>query len=499
MKKTQIVVIGIVFVFTCFFSCKKHNTDNTASNDLSLDTLHATLAIQDKGSAIVNDAIQTASTSSTVFDMNSVIGKIKAIDGVRNAIPTPSGTSLNIIKNDGSVCNILIFGQDDDRLIQKTTIKTIPTSVGAKINDIIPPIYTDNFSRVLFPTTTKAVILAPFQHDFSQHIDYVQNLLQDAGFIVTVLLDESVTADKLTGDYLSQFSIIYISTHGSADVAIDTEGHMSTAFLSGQKVTDASYKSISASNRAFLRTGSTPRDSKTSYYEITVPYLTHTLTRKFPNSWVFFDACESSTNTDLRDFFLNNGAIGFDGFKNTVITHFADCVGIELTALLTAGYDYDDATHDVKYNQGIYETTIDKVHNNVMSINDFTSKKIAVSTLFNLSSNANGYPSISPNSGFSGTPINLSFNLYYPIAHITLKTSYDYVGRPSTESTYLVPPSLPAKDPGNNGLFSYRGSNTIKVLSSFFYPRPELYRFSEVDSANNIRYIKSVPFTIHEY
>ena len=81
------------------------------------------------------------------------------------------------------------------------------------------------------PSEKKALILAPFQFKLPQHLASLSMYLSSAGYDVTTLVDDQVTINHFSGDYLKQYGVIYISTHGGHSFLSLRKGLLSLYFF----------------------------------------------------------------------------------------------------------------------------------------------------------------------------------------------------------------------------------------------------------------------------
>lgn len=477
-----------ILCLSIFSACKKGNEDSSLN-------LRATV------SQIVNDEIQNAYQNNRSIDFAALINKVKAVSGVQTATATPSGAALNIQNIDGTSFSILLVNSNDDRAFknfQTTALaksQSISPSGGHQISGLfdvdIPTISASNI-----PLNNRALILAPFQNKFQRDIVTIRKILSNAGFEVTERLNETATLDMFKGDFLAQFGVIYISTHGFADCVTSTTGETSTALFTGDLVKkDTHYNNVA---EAF------PSGEYSQYYTITVPFLKATLSKKFPNSWVFVEACESAKGLDLSDFFLKNGAKAFNGFALPIKNPLADPIAVELTALLASGYEFMKANDILQKYQGLYGSMVEIANGKrISTLNSLTSRSNS-NAAFTLVNHINAYGYLNPRFGSVNKGTQLDLSLMINKKSINFLTDGNWFfsqnAAPFNYSIRIVNNKNIAYPGAEDHVFvdDYHGTITVANSSSVInpYPKAAIIYISTTSTDGYKVFNIPIPFTV---
>src|SRR3569833_68687 len=213
MKK-WFVLLPMLFIVFVIYSCKKKNEvdPNFLKQPTYSDTLQSTLTIMSQSKIIIDKAIEVMASNNNSLDTGNITKQLRALKGVDKVNISTLGNEINITKSDGVVCCLNLFSPSDTRL--RGTITNNGNSTG-----IIPAPNATNPNAV-FPTSKKAIILAPYQHSFNEDIGLISFSLSNAGYSVDIYSDDLATLDKFKGDYLAQYGVIIILAHGNYDARI---------------------------------------------------------------------------------------------------------------------------------------------------------------------------------------------------------------------------------------------------------------------------------------
>ncbi len=135
---------------------------------------------------------------------------IRKIDGVLDVWINPSKTGISVMQKDSIWINYYI----DYIIPSQNRDKEIPSNLEQKP---VSKVQADTEESLIVNGKKKALILAPFDHDFNEDLKSIRNCLVKSGFDsdnVKVLYDRQVSLGHFEGDYLSQFDFILITTHG---------------------------------------------------------------------------------------------------------------------------------------------------------------------------------------------------------------------------------------------------------------------------------------------
>jgi hypothetical protein len=359
-KKALILAyLGIFLISMLAGSCKKDDTDDnnsTPSGEFPTTDEQIAVAIQNTnriaidGGALIEVAISNAYTQNGVVDPNIIASQVVLIDGVVSAVATPSGTGIVVKQDDGTYTNLLVVTQDDERLFIKEDIK----GAGLDKQEIL--ILKDN--TIIPNGSGKALILAPFHDDFGENLQQISNLLASAGFEVDKYENGDADLAKFNGEFLNNYDVVYISTHGSAS-SKTRGGTESTILLTGEEYTLAKVISLSEAEQRAIATAS--HDGITSLFAISAPWINLTTNQNFTNSWIYADACESAMTDNgaasMSAAFLSLGAVGYNGFDETINTILANAITEKMLARFTSGLTFNDASDEVRNDLGLQATS----------------------------------------------------------------------------------------------------------------------------------------------
>lgn len=380
----------LLFVSLCLIlGCKKNRSD--------IPFIEVTPLSQ--ASEMASSSIQNAISNNTFVDIAALVNNLKSLKGIKN-VWTVDNSSISLELENGFVNNISLVAQDDLNVFKLSTAAswTIKSSIAKNTNILKQqelskfPISHLSFQNIeekksltnisinglpSFPTTItppyqistniavpkskKALILAPFQKSFNQEIEALKEVLETAGY-ETTLLTENVNPEQFNGNYLADFGVIYISTHGDVSKNFSSSPYTILSTNKPYHYTD-SYQFTNPVTAISIDDG----PSAGNYYAVGISYIKQTLTKKFPNSLVFIDACLSAKLTDLRDFFLQNGASCFIGYTQSINSYDADPLAIETFAFLAQGYDMNTSLKLVYNYQGMTPVNLKTITNDVSS------------------------------------------------------------------------------------------------------------------------------------
>ena len=277
MKKFIYLLLIIPLFFT---SCSDDNEDNPAkfptTHEQIATAVENTNLIVKEGGRIIEDAISSAYNLNDLIDPEQIAEQIRSIEVVESAKITPSGTGIIIKQVDGTYTNLLVVTMDDERLFMENANKPVSKDMKS--------VFMVNENSVLPSGDGKALILAPFHSDFNENLEQISRLLSSAGFEVDKYEDADANLSRFNGDFLNNYDVVYISTHGAANVKT-RGGDKSTVLLTGEEYTTNKIESLLEVERRAIATGS--HDAIKSYFAISVPWLNITTTQNFTNSWIW--------------------------------------------------------------------------------------------------------------------------------------------------------------------------------------------------------------------
>ena len=252
--------------------------------------------VASKCDSYINDFLQNSD-----FDRDEFAKMQDNILSARNVKNLSINSDSSIIKiglTSGAYVNWII--KSPDRYYEYDDNDKDMRSLATTMASQKPPIYSK-------PDLKTALILAPLHSSeflYGQDFDILQNCIKSAGYSVTIIKD-TVSVEYFRGKYLSQFGIIYIITHGNAEMH---KGKM-RSFLLTSTLYDDVIKSFDENKNVLVR-----RSGKT-YIAVTEEWIEPNL--DLHNSFVFINSCYASANFNFVDMFLLNGARAFVGWSKT--------------------------------------------------------------------------------------------------------------------------------------------------------------------------------------
>lgn len=333
---SKFVLLHLFALLAATTACKKD--DGTTSANLTQEMIGNTEAIAAEAALLAEQHLSQAISSNTLVDPQAIADELEDMPEVERAWPSSSGTSIIIQKADGHMDNIVLVPWDDERWYSETEYSPA-LAKGAEVLDEQPTNY---------PTGTQALILAPFFNDFLDKVDILETQLKAMGYQVTTFKNQEANLSKFKGDYLQQFSVIFISTHGLGNAR--TIGNKSSTLLATGEV--VSIKPSVSLTPAELNALASMSIKGTSYFGVSVPWLELTKGGEFPNSWFYASACESSMvefgDSSLMAFVLNNGAGGFTGYDQSIYNPVALSVTKQIMPYVSKGQALKEATANIK-------------------------------------------------------------------------------------------------------------------------------------------------------
>jgi len=275
----------------------------------------------------VESAVETAHRSGGFVDTSALAHGLATTTNVASAAATPSGAAIVVQTRAGLFFNVLVADMGDPRLFTDQLASPAPLTraepsllaVATSSDDPWP------CRSAQMPSGTRALILAPFSSQgLGDNVDVIEGILSAAGYEVTSFKDAAADLARFRGDYLQQYDIVYIETHGAAD-ALTLDGTPTTTLLTGERYGGGlpfspTARSLSDEQRRKLTAF---RVKGADHFGISVPWLQLTGARDFRGAFVFMTACESAKydqgemSLSRELFALGAGAhVGFDAIVN---------------------------------------------------------------------------------------------------------------------------------------------------------------------------------------
>ena len=322
MKKIVLLLIVSISLFGC--------SQDAIDDELSDEDMRI---INEQGSAIIDNFIDEG-LNGTLLDSLTLCNQFKAIDGVVAAAIDPTGTSVSVQLKDGTYNYFLLVTGDNDVWFDNSEEEQVVSSLLTKGNE-------QNYTVPL--GDKKALILAPFAYqakDIINYIDYnsIYNKLSASGFQVDSFMNTNATIERFRGDYLSQFDVIIINTHGGT---LLKNGQVSTTLVTRTLYTEDNLQKLSKLERDMVLCTTV---DKISYIGIAHSWLDYTTTNRFNNSWVFVCGCNTTLYDDLYSEFIALGVEGFNGFNFTISFTAGNNFLQTMVSQFTSGKTFQEAS-----------------------------------------------------------------------------------------------------------------------------------------------------------
>jgi len=403
-KKLLNSFIGLLLIVLIFNSCQIDDNDSynifpTTSEQIA-EAVENTKLIVNDGGIIIEDVISNAFYSNDLIDPNQIAEQIKSIKGVESAEPTSTGTGIVVKQKDGTYTNLFVVTQDDERLFIENRTK----SVSEKTNK-----FAQTEGNPVFPNgNSKALILAPFQKSLNKDLNQLEQLLNTAGYEVDKYENENASLDRFNGDFLNNYDVIFIDTHGAANFRT-RGGDISTVLLTGEEYTTKKTESLSDKEQKAIAIGG---HNGKAYFAISIQWLNITTKDNFPNSWFFASACETAMvdngSSSLSEGLLKLGVIGYNGYDAAITSRIAGPIAEKMMAIFSSGLAFNDASDEVRQDWGLRAISwlLRLVAGNAANVDLFdNNKKISDSFYLIDPDDIVGVAEVIPESGPVGTEV----------------------------------------------------------------------------------------------
>lgn len=343
-----ICIISLIFYLSCNKDEIQIKRFPRTSEEIE-ESYEKTLQIVKESRITIEDAINNAVINDEAVDPTLIAERINLIDGVISASPTSTGSAIILELEDSTFANILLFGEDDQRMFIENT-KNIDIDGG--------DIKSGNEDFLIPTGSGKALILAPFQRVFQTDLGTIIHLFKLAGYSpIDTFLNSHVTLEKLEGNYLNDYDIVFIRTHGVAD-GYTWNGYLSTFLFTGEEFDGFKIQEKYPDAYHYIANyyWSWPPDEDKAYYAVSASWIKITTTDgNFLNSWIYAGGCETAIYDNgpksMSEAFLSKGAAGYNGFNGKIITELSNSVALKMTENFTSGLSFKEASDAVRKEQ----------------------------------------------------------------------------------------------------------------------------------------------------
>jgi hypothetical protein len=288
-----------------------------------------------------------------MIDAATFAQAFRSMPGVKSAVPSREGAALRITPHVGEPFDYLLFRANDPRMFISEPGPALAEASPpeARLIEASKEGLEALSARPVWPSNRRALILLPFQRKFGEDPRFWRGLFEAMGFDVEVYTEQQVTLDKLRGDYLSQFGVVYISSHGTEGWYVHSD-RQTTFIASGEIASEARKRSLSPRELAVLG-DIEMADSRR--WEITPDWLIETGGR-FANTILILNSCWSLSDSNGRQNFgdlVQSGALAVIGWEELMSIPMANWTAAKFLSemMSNAGslHEATQAVHGARY------------------------------------------------------------------------------------------------------------------------------------------------------
>ena len=244
------------------------------------------------------------------LDIQAITSSIRQIEGVLSVHLEEAQKMITVMKKDSTIIH---FDYDDYSYYEDNT-ETETECLYSEIVEMARSQSSDQSGS----TTKKALLLSPFQNSFwvkgqqmgNFHVNEteIQDLLRPLGYSLKFLKDDEASLDKFTLDYLADYDLVMIISHGGG---VDDLWYGTTVITGSYYFTTENKPELYWLSEQYVTIGGIPR------YGINPRWLelTYGETKRFNNSIIYMGSCHSYDIDDMKDVFLQHGASAYYGFE----------------------------------------------------------------------------------------------------------------------------------------------------------------------------------------
>ena len=295
------------------------------------------------------ELVAAAVAAGDYLDTRDVEASLLEIDGVREARINATGTAVRLRQRDGAWLNVPLARRTDPRLFVSTRGNpSVALRPGRAVGALSPAAPAQ---AAVYPPGTRAVILAPFQREFGEDLDAIAVPLRLAGFFVEVFEDEEAGLDRFRGSFLSEYDVVYVSTHGAAD-AVGRDGTPAgTMLVTGTRAgRDADVALHGASRAGYAAVGQFSTADGV-FYGVSGEWIEAT-GGDFDETFLYLNASESASDAGdaetLPGALHRMGAGAVTGWSDVVNQPMAEATAVRVVAGLSRGRSLQQSVNDVR-------------------------------------------------------------------------------------------------------------------------------------------------------
>ena len=278
--------------------------------------------------------------------VEQIVHAVSGLENVASVVASQDGTQLLIKQHNGVHVNVILGIQDEPE--EGATSSAAPAPSETPATKATPPAKaakpaaTAKGKAKATSTDKQVLLLSPFQNDYPKigpviDTDYLSAALAGIGY--ELVCPSSIKLEYFIGDYLCQYPLVLIASHGAARFTI-MDGSMVTSVVNTGIEVGTLDDGVDRSDLAMAIC-----DGKAQYF-ITVPWLEATTSEAdaFSGTMVYFGSCQSYKDNDFASFFSAQHA-GYLGHSKIMAVQFDNLVVHSLVSSLAMGMNF---THSIE-------------------------------------------------------------------------------------------------------------------------------------------------------
>lgn len=309
------------------------------------DAAETTMRIAAEAEVRLDELLSDAVTADAYLDTRDVEAAVLGIEGVRAAEANATGTAVRIRQRDGAWLNLALARRTDGRLFIDPRAAASTAARARSVAPGGPP------AAATFPTGTRALILAPFQREFQENLEALARPLRFAGFEVDIYADEEAGLERFRSSFLAQYDVVYVSSHGAADVVSRDGETAATMIVTGTRAgrdADVALRGADRGEYALLGQFAT---GDGVFYGVSGEWIEQT-EGSFEESFFYLNAPESTYAAgepgSLTAALHRMGAGGVVGWREAIDRVMAEAAALRVISSLSRGRSLQQATSDVR-------------------------------------------------------------------------------------------------------------------------------------------------------
>lgn len=288
-------------------------------------------------------------------DAVGIATELETIDNVISVHINSTNDVLMVQQKDGVWINVMLNLNKDAE-----TSGGVSYANDSRLNDY----------KKVATSDKKALLLLPQYSSFYEELDYLKSSLDYAGidYSGSIFKDSAASVYLFDGDYLDNYDLVYIHTHGYEGYTIKHEdsvfgshvnGHL--CLLTGSEYSKSTMEELANQGKLRWEEASVVFDVKsaTSYFAMTPDYLNDA---SFNNTCIIIGACLSMKELNgyryMANKFLTRGAGVYCGYEDSINTYISPYLNSRLIEFLCHGLSFQDS-FDYWYNSEWSKTISD--------------------------------------------------------------------------------------------------------------------------------------------